>query len=225
MRQLQITVGAAGFATNGGCSTISLGPIMYGGGAGGYDDNGVGIAGNPGASGGGASAVDLGKAGCSGFIAGQGNAGGCSFAACFYETAGGGGGFCTRGGNGLTNCAGNGGSGLPSSFGGVSCIYSAGGGGASRNSCDTGGSAGSIYAGQGAKQEGPAPRDHTNGCPNSGSGGGGAGYGSTGGSGIVIIAYPDSGYCGFGGTVTKSGGCVVHTFLSSGLFVANARSG
>jgi hypothetical protein len=54
-------------------------------------------------------------------------------------------------------------------------------------------------------------------------GGGGGGYSSfdgyAGGSGIVIIRYAGS-QRGTGGTVTSSGGFTIHTFTSSGTYIA-----
>lgn len=59
-------------------------------------------------------------------------------------------------------------------------------------------------------------------------GGGGVGWdtvagtggtGGTGGSGIVIISYPGN-QRGTGGSVTSAGGNTIHTFTSSGTFVA-----
>jgi hypothetical protein len=43
--------------------------------------------------------------------------------------------------------------------------------------------------------------------------------GAAGGSGVVIISYPGS-QRATGGTVTSSGGQTIHTFNSSGSFIA-----
>ena len=64
-----------------------------------------------------------------------------------------------------------------------------------------------------------------NGGTNTGGGGGGSiTYGSyaggNGGSGLVIISYASATQRGTGGTVTSSGGYFIHTFTSSGTFVA-----
>jgi hypothetical protein len=67
----------------------------------------------------------------------------------------------------------------------------------------------------------------TNGTANTGGGGGGAGgttsasayAGANGGSGIVIIRYVGT-QRGTGGTITSSGGFTIHTFTSSGTYVA-----
>jgi hypothetical protein len=51
-------------------------------------------------------------------------------------------------------------------------------------------------------------------------GGGGGGAGGNGGSGVVIIRYLGSVQRSTGGTVTITGGYVIHTFTSSGTFIA-----
>ena len=58
----------------------------------------------------------------------------------------------------------------------------------------------------------------TSGSANTGNGGGGSGNASSGagGSGIVIISYAGSTQLMAGGTVTISGGNVIHTFTTSG---------
>ena len=62
-----------------------------------------------------------------------------------------------------------------------------------------------------------------------GGGGGGGGsssnsvgpsLGGNGGSGIVIIRYLGSAARAIGGTITITGGYVIHTFTSSGTFIA-----
>lgn len=50
--------------------------------------------------------------------------------------------------------------------------------------------------------------------------GGGAGGFLTGGSGVVIIRYAGSTARASGGTIVVAGGYVVHTFTSSGNFIA-----
>jgi hypothetical protein len=62
----------------------------------------------------------------------------------------------------------------------------------------------------------------TAGTTNLGGGGGAGGQsasGAAGGSGVVIISYAGS-QRGIGGTVTSSGGNTIHTFTSSGTYVA-----
>jgi hypothetical protein len=57
---------------------------------------------------------------------------------------------------------------------------------------------------------------------NTGGGGGAGGIinnGGAGGSGIVVLRYLGS-QRGTGGTVTTSGGYTIHTFTSSGTYVA-----
>jgi hypothetical protein len=56
-----------------------------------------------------------------------------------------------------------------------------------------------------------------NGLVNTGGGGGASG---NGGSGIVIIRYAGTVQRATGGTVTITGGYVIHTFTSSGTYTA-----
>jgi hypothetical protein len=56
-----------------------------------------------------------------------------------------------------------------------------------------------------------------NGLVNTGGGGGASG---NGGSGVVIIRYLGSVQRATGGTVTITGGYVIHTFTSSGTYTA-----
>jgi hypothetical protein len=56
-----------------------------------------------------------------------------------------------------------------------------------------------------------------NGLVNTGGGGGASG---NGGSGIVIIRYLGTTARASGGTITITGGYVIHTFTSSGTFIA-----
>jgi hypothetical protein len=64
----------------------------------------------------------------------------------------------------------------------------------------------------------------TAGTANTGGGGGGGYFntfnGGSGGSGIVIVRYLGTVQRATGGTVTITGGYVIHTFTSSGTFVA-----
>jgi hypothetical protein len=101
--------------------------------------------------------------------------------------------------------------GLASSITGTSVFRGGGGAGASTGTPGTGGNGG------GGDQS-------TAGTANTGGGGGGASgdvgaTGAAGGSGVVIISYlgPQR---ATGGTVTSSGGYTIHTFNSSGSYVA-----
>ena len=184
-------------ATNGSNSTLSFsGSSSYtaiGGGAGGNYSGGVSPAstrttGNSGGSGGGGG--DTNRSGGAP-TTGQGFGGGTSGATWH---AAGGGGASAAGGNGVSNVSGGyGGNGLQSSITGTSTYYAGGGGGASDLQ---GGSAGLGGGGLGGGN-GPA-RQSTAGAANTGGGGGGTrdypsgGPGSNGGSGVVIIAYPEA---------------------------------
>ena len=107
---------------------------------------------------------------------------------------GGGGGASSAGGDYSVANGGNGGSGLSSSITGVS-VTRAGGGGGSINTntgARTPGSAGSGGGGIGGYTSSPGT-----GSPNTGGGGGGGSHGTdqsgaNGGSGVVIIAYPNT---------------------------------
>ena len=218
-----VTVGSggagspAGSANNRGTSGANSSFSIYatasvgGGGGAGYqtDSTKNGLSGGSGGGGGGNGGSGTGGAG----TAGQGNAGGNGGTS--GGSAGGGGGGAGAVGQTAPNTTtgGNGGVGLTSSISGTSTYY-AGGGGASGVTSATGGLGGGGNAGSyGGSAAG-------NGTANTG-GGGGACYGSvpgggTGGSGIVIISYAGSTQLMAGGTVTITGGNVIHTFNSSG---------
>jgi len=162
---------------------------MYSGGAGG--SGGGGGAGYGGATnpGGNASA----NQGSNGGV-GAGNAGG------------GGGGASSVGGNSDTYLGGNGGSGLASSITGTSVTYAGGGGG---GGYDGGGAGGSGGGGRGSSRRNSV--EALPGSPNTGGGGGGgsntgsASYNAaSGGSGVVILKYPDTYTITIGGGLTGS---------------------
>ena len=190
-----------------------------GGGAGGagytgYDTNG-GSGGSGGGAGGNSSAAA--KVGGAGTV-GQGNAGGNNFIGANYA-AGGGGGAGAAGGNGSSTLGGTGGIGSISTLSGAS-VYYAGGGGGFVNS----GTAGA--GGNGGGGASSITASGTAGGVNTGGGGGGSGYsgttpvGGSGGSGVVIIRYLGTVQRATGGTVTITGGYVIHTFTSSGTYIA-----
>ena len=190
-----------------------------GGGAGGagytgYDTNG-GAGGSGGGAGGNSSAAT--KVGGAGTV-GQGNAGGNNFNGANYA-AGGGGGAGAAGGNGSSSLGGTGGIGSISTLSGASVYYAGGGGGY----------VGSGTAGAGGNGGGGVSSITANGTAggvNTGGGGGGSGYNGTtpvcgsGGSGVVIIRYLGTVQRATGGTVTITGGYVIHTFTSSGTYTA-----
>ena len=203
-----ITVGAGGAlgsaTSNGSVSTFST-ITSAGGGNGGANPGGGGLAyvGNPGGSGGGAS----GNGGPSTFSGGtgnvppvspsQGNNGGSidgGGPGAQGDTTGGGGGAASAGSNTDTpnTASGPGGTGTPSTITGSATSYAGGGGGGGRNCngvcsgasspCNTGGEGGGHPSGQ------PVAGD-----ANTGGGGGGTQSngttGGAGGSGIVVIRY------------------------------------
>ena len=194
-----VTVGAGGAApannstgNQGGNSSFSLvSTTAIGGGYGGYGayPGTAPAAGNGGSGGGGGeSGSGTGSAGTG--TSGQGNNGSITAAGSPNFGCGGGGGAGSAA-SGLT-----GGSGTSSSISGTTTTYATGGTGFVTTAI-------------------------TNAAANTGNGGQGNGNGvatvsNAGGSGIVIISYAGSTQLMAGGTVTISGGNVIHTFTSSG---------
>ena len=191
-----ITVGSAGLGRtsaqglgqgdDGGNSTFGAFTVSGGGGGGKQDGNG-----RPGGSGGGAGCQ--GSSGGSG-IAGQGFAGGAGYIGS-HASAGGGGGHGSAGQNGLSGVStgGAGGSGLTATITGTSFVYAAGGGGGGHTN---GGAAGGVGAGRGGGQGSGQPPTAASANTGSGGGGGndlgGTNNGKDGGSGVVVIAYPNT---------------------------------
>ena len=185
-----ITATRGGFGQPG--QAASTAPAVQSGGSGG----GSGQSGSGGGSG----------------TANQGTAGGSTGGS---NHAGGGGGASSGGNNGANGSGGsNGGDGLANSLTGTS-VTRAGGGGGGRHSSNTSGNSVGGSGGGGAStgaSSGQSSNDGSAGTVNTGSGGGGAGEnasartGGNGGSGIVIIKYPD--------TFTLSGGSGL-TFTTS----------
>lgn len=209
-------------ASSGTNSSISNIVTSIGGGGGAQCGGGAGASGGSGGAGG------RGAAGGAGTI-GQGNPGGQSNNATGpYYTGGGGGGAGATGGNGSSGSSGGGGVGLSSGITGSTVYYAGGGGGGSyANPASSTG----IYGpgGNGGGGNGGDPNNAgTPGTTNRGAGGGAGGGtepqigrgGGNGGSGVVIIRYLGSLQKASGGVVTISGGYVVHTFNSSGTFIA-----
>jgi hypothetical protein len=116
---------------------------------------------------------------------GQGNAGGTNTSGT--TNAAGGGGAGTVGLNSTSSSCGNGGAGIASAINGTVTAYAGGGGGSGTGTAGVGGVGGGGTGNSSATTG-------NNGTPNTGGGGGGSynasGYGN-GGSGIVIISYPD----------------------------------
>jgi len=217
-----VTVGAGGAGVttttgnNGASSTFSMVTTTAVGG--GYGSFGGNLA-NSGGSGGGGGNDTTYLAGGSGTV-GQGNNGGNGVGTGGPgATSGGGGGAGAVGGNGNgSSLSGNGGVGLTSSISGTSTYYAGGGGGGGYAPYGvTGGTGGLGGGGNGATA---AVATGTSGTANTGGGGGGgagaAGLGGSGGSGVVIISYAGATQQMAGGSVTITGGNVIHTFTSSG---------
>ena len=212
-----VTVGAGGtggiVGANGSDSTF-LSITSTGGGRGANNTTPTVNGSSGGSGGGGRWTGGTGGAGTTN----QGFAGGSGGAVTSSYPAGGGGGASAVGGNGTSGGnGGNGGAGVAVSISGTSTTYAGGGGGGcAPDPSGVGGSGGSGGGGTG----GTSGSGQTAGTANTGSGGGGAGTtggsGGSGGSGIVIISYAGSTQQMAGGTVTISGGNVIHTFNSSG---------
>jgi Concanavalin A-like lectin/glucanases superfamily/SPRY domain len=241
-----VTVGAGGIgnSTNGGTGGTSGGNSVFsayataavggGGGAGQLTGTGTptGLSGGSGGGGtGGEQGTYTGGSAGGSSTSGQGNAGGtgANTNAQANRAGGGGGGAGAVGGNGSTSSSsaisGAGGIGVASSISGTSTYYAGGGGGGAQ--ADTGSASGGA-GGNGGGGNGAVVtagqvliQASTAGTANTGGGGGGQGRsanssGQNGGSGIVIVSYPGSTAQMAGGTVTITGGNVIHTFTSSG---------
>lgn len=218
-----VTVGAGGAAPsptfgtavtgNSGSNSSFLATTSAGGGGGGASGTATaGVAGGSGGGGGYASAVG-GAGNTPSTSPSQGSNGGAGGSGA-GGGGGGGGGASAVGTAGAAQTGGNGGAGSASSISGTSVTYAGGGGGGGNTTKGTGGAGGGGTGGTST----PALAAIA-GTANTGGGGGG-GYsdvaGTAGGSGIVIISYPGSTQQMAGGTVTITGGNVIHTFTSSG---------
>lgn len=210
---------AASSGSNSSFSTIAT-SIGGGGGSSAY---------NPTVAGGAALSGGSGGGGCYYFpspgsgTSGQGYAGGTGSLSSPNYGGGGGGGASAVGVTGTSTVAGNGGAGLASSISGTSVTYAGGGGAGSYN----GGTTGTGGAGGGGNGGTNTGGTGNSGTANTGGGGGGAGVssgtgynGGAGGSGVIIIRYAGTSARATGGTITITGGYVIHTFTSSGTFTA-----
>ena len=236
-----VTVGAGGIGatagvtangTSGGNSAWSIvSTAAVGGGGGGTSLSGGSTANNglTGGSGGGGSGRAIGSPAGTGGAAtsGQGFAGGNGITTAPLG-GGGGGGASGVGATGKNTGTGAGGDGLASSLSGSSVTYGGGGGGGSDTTAASGGTGGGGNSGTPSAGTGVAGTTNLGGGGGGGSGGGAnGGSGGNGGSGIVIISYPGSTQQMAGGTVTITGGNVIHTFTSTGFlapldFVGNS---
>jgi len=221
-----ITVGAGGPAVsnalgNNGSDSNFGSIIAIGGGYGGAGaDGSLSWDGANGGSGGGGGAqggnlgTGLQPASASG---GFGNNGGASSSSDW--AAGGGGGAGAVGDPFSGSIGGNGGIGLQYSITGTTTYYAGGGGGAGDGGRGLGGAGGGGDGGAGD------PSNGSTGSPNTGGGGGGSrGVGTfsgAGGSGVVIIAYPDT----YAAPRSISGGLVYDEPTRSGYRVYRFTSG
>jgi hypothetical protein len=222
------TVGGGGANVTSGRGNTgvssSLGSVIAlgGGGGGTFGPSGPSSTsvGAPGSSGGGAGASQ----GATSFggqgVFGQGNAGGIGGTnVSSFVGGGGGGGAGTVGLNTAGSKAGNGGAGVASVINGTVTPYGGGGGGGTTSS----GTAGSGGVGGGGAGSNSQTVAGTPGQQNTGGGGGGvwdngASYPTgAGGSGIVIISYPDN----YAALTTTSGSPTVSTSGSGSLYLNN----
>ena len=180
--------------TNGGNSSISTLLVAVGGGAGGDGQaggTGAGRNGNNGGSGGGGSGnSQVATSGGTG-TTGQGNNGGGNASKTGSPYPGGGGGGAGAAGNAppSNSVSGNGGNGVSYGISGTMTTYGGGGGCGFYGPSGTPGNGGAGGGGNGGSTPGV-------GVPNTGGGGGGGKYspvvnGASGGSGVVIVRYPD----------------------------------
>ena len=180
--QSLITVGSGGAAItsnsqrNNGGNTQALSLTAFGGGGGGNWNSGGaysdGLAGGSGGGGGGWSQIGYGGSGTSG----QGYGGGNATSNSAPSTGGGGGGAGGAGSNGVNGDSSgqpSGGPGVANSITGTSIVYAAGGKGGGDNTPDSSTSDGVNGLGNGGDGEGLSAKRR-------------------GGSGVVIIAYPNT---------------------------------
>lgn len=212
-RSYKVVVGAGGTAYNDG-NPSAFGPIVSAGGGGGMNEGGNGRLARSGGSGCGSRYIRTSGGAPGEGIRGQGFQGGLATdGISSYTNGGGGGGAGGAGGGSTSSSGGAGGIGIQSSITGTA-VYRAGGGGGGANA-GSGGAGGTGGGGNGSNTT-----SVTAGTAGTG-GGGGAGNGNSGagGSGIVIIRYAGS-QRGTGGTVTSANGYTIHTFTTSGTYVA-----
>ena len=222
-----VTIGAGGASgglsqqgNNGNDSTFNN-ITSTGGGRGGYASSPQGSS-TGGSGGGGGGNNGTGQSGSSGntpsTTPSQGNSGGNGVGNPVYYWGGGGGGGATNAGVTATgNSPGNGGAGASNSITGSAVNYAGGGGGGSWTSGTSNGIGGDGGGGTGGKGAGSAGN---NGDANTGGGSGGGGQDSAsgvGGSGIVILRYPNSfTISGLSGTTTTVGTDSVTKFTTAG---------
>lgn len=224
-----VTVGAGGtsiYNGNSGSNSV-FSTITSTGGGWGSTDGGQGATGGSGGGGSTNGGLSNGNGGAG--TANQGYAGGAGFGYGSSSTrvylGGGGGGAGAAGTAAVSGTAGVGGNGITTSISGTSTTYAGGGGGSSgreSSGADVNGGAG----GTGGGGAGGTRAAGTAGTANTGGGGGGGGFlvptyytGGQGGSGIVILKYPDTktitiGAGLTGSTASPSGGFKVTTLTA-----------
>jgi hypothetical protein len=235
------TLGGGGSTppANDGSNSSAFNLVAIGGGGGGaYSTTADNQNGHAGGSGGGGGLNEVGASNAGGAgTAGQGFAGGNAnqLSSTGYCAAGGGGAGAV-GGDKLNLNAGAGGAGKLNSITGAALYWAGGGGGGASGGNGGnggigggGGGAGGDTAGTGGGSalnpgaNGTTSNVGGNGGANTGGGGGGMSVSAvtsgSGGSGVCIIAYA-GGQKGTGGTVTFANGNTIHTFTSSGTYVA-----
>ena len=203
-----VTVGLGGAASTGATGNQGLNSVFNtytsAGGGGGAGEASLPAAG--GSGGGGGGSLVLPRPGAAGNTPNtspsQGNAGGSgndNGAGTAFAGGGGGGAGSTGGTASTSTTAGNGGTGTATTITGSSVTRAAGGGGGAYQLSATGtaGAGGSSIGGNGGRNG----LNATPGSPNTGSGGGGNGYTSAGnlqgssgagGSGVIILRYPNT---------------------------------
>ena len=225
-----VTVGGGGAGTPAGTSPVNgtsgsnstaINYTALGGGFGGAQSAG----GNGGSGGGGGGWGNVIWAAGTG-TPGQGNPGSAGYP---DGVGGAGGGAGAPGGTAYATTGGVGGVGLSSSITGSSVYYAGGGGGGAytgTNTSATGGAGGNGGGGAGGVSSGSQGTGNgTAGGSNTGGGGGGGtryvqnASGAPGGSGVVIFSYFGQ-QRAQGGNISTSGGYTIHTFTTSGTFVA-----
>jgi hypothetical protein len=241
------TTGTTPAANNGTNSSAFLLSAIGGGGGGAWNTTTNNQDGFAGGSGGGAGLNQVGSNNAGGAAtSGQGFVGGnANHSIAAGYGAGGGGGAGAVGGSATGSSGGVGGAGVANSFNGTSLYWAGGGGGGTQGSATVagnggiggggGGAAGTVGAtsgtgggsalnsgGNGTSGGSTVARGGSGGA-NTGGGGGAMGtsyfFSGAGGSGIVILKYLGA-QRGSGGIVTSSGGYTIHTFLTSGFYIA-----
>jgi hypothetical protein len=223
---LLVTVGGGGgvaAASKGTSGSNSVFGSITSTGGGGGDTSQVGSGGISGGSGGGSVGSTSGVTNPGQGIVNQGNTGGIGAGAGAAQSGGGGGGAGTVGLNGgSTPTGGNGGAGIASAINGTVTTYAGGGGGAIYD--NGAGSEGVGGVGGGGKGGGPGGVAVA-GTANTGGGGGGGKYpssvsGAAGGSGIVIVSYPDV----YAAATATTGSPTVSTSGSGSIYFTGSSS-